>query len=196
MNNTMADHRLNASFLKLSTKQLTLTGLMTAVICLLAPWALPLPFSPVPLSLGTLAIYFVVSVLGMKLGTLSVLIYILLGTVGLPVFTNFSGGVGKLLGPTGGYILGYIFMTLICGLFVDKWPDNILLRALGMVLGTAALYLFGTIWLAYEANLSFSAAWVMGVLPYIPGDLAKMVLAMIIGGQLRRRLIKAGLFSQ
>ena len=99
----------------LEVKQLALTGLMSAVICILGPISMNIPISPVPVSLGLLAIYFVLSVLGMKLGTLSVAIYILLGLVGLPVFTGFTGGPGKLFGPTGGYIVGYIFMALICG---------------------------------------------------------------------------------
>ena len=129
----------------LTLKQLTLSGLMAAVFCLLGPLSLNIPISPVPVSLGMLAIYFVTSVLGMKLGTLSVLAYILLGLAGLPVFTGFTGGAGKLLGPTGGYIIGYIFMALICGFFVDKWGHRLLPEILGMVLGTAVCYLFGTV---------------------------------------------------
>ena len=102
---------------KFTVKQLALVGLMTAVICVLGPLALNIPVSPVPISLGTLAIYFVVSVLGMKLGTISVIIYILLGLAGVPIFAGFTSGPGKLFGPTGGYIIGYIFMALICGFF-------------------------------------------------------------------------------
>ncbi len=185
----------NTSSSKVNTKQLALVGLMAAVICILGPWALNIPISPVPISLGTLGVYFVISVLGMKLGTTSVVIYLLLGTAGLPVFTNFSGGIGKLLGPTGGYAIGYIFMALICGFFIDKWSKNILLQFVGMILGTAICYLFGTVWLAYQAHLSFSAALAAGVIPYIPGDLVKMILAMAVGYQLRKRLLKAGLLQ-
>ena len=107
--------------MNLNVKQLALTGLMAAVICVLGPLALSIPVSPVPISLGTLAIYFVASVAGMKTGTLSVVIYILLGLAGVPVFTGFTGGVGKLFGPTGGYIIGYLFMALICGFFAAKF---------------------------------------------------------------------------
>ena len=153
---------------------MALIGLMTAVICVLAPFSLNLPFSPVPISLGTLAIYFVISVLGMKSGTVSVVLYILLGLVGLPVFANFSGVAGKLFGPSGGYIIGYIFMALICGWFTDKWTDKAVLRFLGMLLGTAACYLFGTAWLAYQMSLTFSQALMAGVIPFIPADLVKL----------------------
>lgn len=166
---------------------------MTAVICILAPLSLQIPVSPVPVSLGFLAIYFAVSVLGMKLGTLSVVIYILLGLAGLPVFTGFTGGPGKLFGPTGGYIIGYLFMAPICGFFIDKWGDKLLLSFAGMILGSAVCYLFGTVWLAYQGSYTFPQALAAGVLPFIPADLIKMVVAVTIGRQLRRRLHKAGL---
>lgn len=179
--------------LKFSVKQLALVGLMTAVICVLGPLALNIPISPVPISLGTLAIYFVVSVLGMKLGTVSVLIYILLGLAGVPVFASFTAGPGKLFGPTGGYIIGYIFMALICGFFVDKFGKQLPLYFLGMLLGTAVCYLFGTLWLGYQMELSFPKALMAGVIPYIPGDLVKLVIAMVVGFQIRKRLLKAGL---
>lgn len=169
-------------------RQVTLVGLMTAVICILGPVSFPIPLSPVPLSLGTLAIYFVLTVLGMKSGTLSVFIYLLLGFVGLPVFTGFTGGAGKLFGPTGGYLIGYIFMALTAGSFLDKWRSSLPLSVVGMLLGTAVLYLFGSIWLAYQASLTLPQALMAGVVPYIPGDLVKLALAMFLGLQVRKRL--------
>ncbi len=176
-----------------TVKQLTLTGLMTAVICVLGPLAFNIPFSPVPISLGTLGIYFVVSVLGMKPGTVSVIIYILLGLAGVPVFTNFTGGPGKLFGPTGGYIIGYLFLTPVCGYFSDKFRQKLLPQFCGMLLGTVVLYLFGTVWLGHQMQLSFPEALAVGVLPYIPLDLIKMAAASAAGIQLKKRLQKAGL---
>ncbi len=181
---------------KLSVKQLALTGLMTAVLCLLGPIALNIPISPVPISLGFLGIYFISSVLGMKLGTLSVIAYLLLGLAGLPVFTNFSGGPEKLFGPTGGYLIGYVFMALICGLFVDKGKGRVIFILTGMVLGTAVGYLFGTLWLAHQQSVGFVQALFMGVVPYILVDLIKLALGVTIGSQLRKRLLQAGLLLQ
>ena len=178
---------------KFSVKQLALTGLMTAVICVLGPWSLHIPVSPVPISLGILGIYFVISVLGMKLGTVSVVLYILLGLAGEPVFTDFSAGPAKLLGPTGGYIIGYIFMAPICGFFVDKFGKKLPLYILGMVLGTMVCYFFGTIWLACQLKRSFWEALMIGVVPYIPADAIKLAAAMLVGPQLRKRLAAAGL---
>ena len=176
-----------------NTKQLALIGLMAAVICILGPISLAIPISPVPISLGSMAIYFVISVLGMKRGTLSVIIYVLLGLAGLPVFSGFSGGAGKLFGPTGGYIIGYLFMAVICGFFIDKYSNKIVVSFLGMLLGTCVCYLFGTLWLSYQASLTFSAALAAAVLPFIPGDLVKLIFAMAIGLQLRKRLLRANL---
>lgn len=177
----------------LQVKQITLVGVMTAIICLLGPLSFVTTVSPVPISLGTLAIYFVLTVLGRRLGTWSVMIYLLIGLVGLPVFTGFTGGPGKLLGPTGGYLIGYIFLALISGTFFDKWDGKVLPCVLGMILGTAALYLFGSLWLSYQASYTLPQAFMAGAIPYIPGDSAKIALAIVIGRQVKKRLQKAGL---
>lgn len=174
---------------------MTIMGLMTAVICIMAPISIVFPFSPVPVSLGTFSIYIAVIVLGQKKGVLSVLLYILLGFVGLPVFSGYTGGAGKLLGPTGGYIIGYIFMTFICGIFIDKKSNKILYCFWGMLLGTGICYLFGTIWLSIQSQISLSAAFKVAVLPFIPADFIKLSLACSLGFQIRRRLKKAGLLS-
>lgn len=172
----------------LNVKTITFIGLMTALICILGPLSIPIPFSPVPISMTNLAIYFTIYVIGMKYGTISCLIYLLLGFVGVPVFSAFTGGPAKLLGPTGGYLFGFIFMALICGFFIDKWPSRLYLHLIGMVLGTAVCYLFGTLWLAYQAGMSFQAALMVGVIPFLPGDLGKIIITMLIGPQIRKRV--------
>ena len=87
---------------KHSVKDITFIGLMAALICIAGPISINLPFSPVPISLTNLAIYFAAIILGFKKGTISCIVYILIGIVGLPVFSNFSGGFSKIAGPTGG----------------------------------------------------------------------------------------------
>lgn len=182
-----------------TTMKITLTGLMAALICLLGPFSVPVPFSPVPFSLCTLVIYFAVYVLDAGLGTCSVAIYLLLGLVGLPVFSGFAGGIGRLLGPTGGYLIGYLFIACISGLFIKKWGHsytfhNIIMCLLGMTLGTIVCYLFGTLWLSYQHSLDFTTALSVGALPYIPLDILKMILALILGRSTKKRLTAAGLF--
>ncbi len=175
-----------------SVKHMTLIGLMAALICILGPLALPI--GPVPISLATLIVYFTVYVLGMKRALLSCIIYLLLGMVGLPVFSGYTGGLGKLMGPTGGYLIGYLVIAVIAGLFIDKWTSNYALCILGLVLGTAGCYLLGTVWLAYQNHMTFQAALAAGVLPFLIGDSIKIILAAVVGPIIRKRLVKAGLF--
>ena len=176
------------------TRQITLIGLMTAITCILAPLSIPLPFSPVPISLTNLVIFISVFILGMKDATISFLIYLLLGTVGLPVFSSFRAGLSVLAGPTGGYLIGFIPMAIIAGLVIDRYINKRIVCLLGMIAGTAVCYLFGTAWLAYQANMGFQAALMAGVIPFIAGDLIKMVLAMLIGPQIRSQLKRANLY--
>lgn len=177
-----------------SVKHMTLVGLMAALLCILCPFSIYLWFSPVPLSLAFLILYLSLYVLGMKKALLSCIIYLLIGLVGMPVFTGFTSGPGKFLGPTGGYLIGYLFLIVIAGLFIDRWSSHSLLCLLGLVLGTAACYLFGTVWLAYQNHMTFQEAFAAGVLLFLPGDAVKLVIALLIGPVIRKRLIKAGLF--
>lgn len=167
-------------------------GLMAAIICVLGP--LSIPIGPVPISFTNLAIYFALYLLGTKKGTISYLIYMLLGLVGLPVFSGATGGVQKLFGVTGGYIFGFIWMAIISGIFIEKWQDKYYMHLIGMVLGTAVCYLFGTVWFVLLAKCSVAYALGICVFPFIPGDVIKMVIAIVLGSQIRKRLIQAGLY--
>ena len=174
----------------LTTKQMTLIALMTALTCILGPLSIPLPFSPVPISFTNLVLYFSVFVLGTKFSTISYIVYLLIGLVGLPVFSGFSGGPAKVAGPTGGYLVGFVFLTVIAGFFVEHFKGKLSFAVLGMVLGTIVCYLFGTIWLSTQLNIGFVAGLGVGVFPYIPGDLVKIVLACIIGPKIRRAVVR------
>lgn len=179
---------ISANTRRISTRQLTLIGVMTAVTCIIAPFSIPLPFSPVPISMTNLVIYITVYILGTKFSTISYLIYLLLGAVGLPVFSSFSGGLGKIAGPTGGYLVGFIFLALIAGYFVEHFQGRTAYALIGMVLGTCVCYLFGTVWLAMQMKLSFPAALASGVIPYLPGDCIKIVIALILGPKLKKAI--------
>ena len=171
-----------------TTKRLSTRKLMTAITCIFAPMAIPIPVSPVPISLTNLVIMISIYVLGFKDATISYIVYLLLGLVGLPVFSGFTGGLGKLAGPTGGYLIGFIFLALIAGLFVDKFPKNRILAVVGMLIGMAITYIFGTEWLAIQLKMSFVAALSVGVIPYLAGDAVKIIIAIIVGPVLRSRL--------
>lgn len=169
---------------KIRTKQMVLIALMTAVTCVLGPLSIPLPFSPVPISLTNFAIFLAIFVLGMKSGTISFIIYLLLGAVGVPVFSSFRGGFQVLAGSTGGYLIGFIFLALIMGFALDHFDRKLVPTIIGMIIGMAVCYAFGTVWLAKLLSLSFKEGLMMGVIPYLPGDAAKIIIAAIVGPKL------------
>ena len=161
------------------------TALMTAVTCILAP--LSVPIGPVPISFTNLAIYISLYLLDWKRGTVSYFLYLLIGFAGLPVFSGFTGGVAKLAGPTGGYIVGFIPMAIIAGIVIDHFNQR-WLQLLGMIVGTAICYALGTAWFCMQAGYTVSAALAVCVFPFIPADLVKMLIAMTIGPAIRQRM--------
>ena len=106
------------------THRLTLMGLMTAAVCVVSPFAIPIPVSPVPLTLATLIIYISVYILGMNMAAVCCITYLVLGAAGLPIFSSFSGGLGKLAGPTGGYLVGFFFIAVIKGFVFKSRPGR------------------------------------------------------------------------
>ena len=187
MNSINTTNTTNAAG-KSSPRRLVLIAMMTAITCILAPLSIPIPVSPVPISLTNLVLLISVYILGWKDASISFIIYLLLGLAGLPVFSGFSGGLGKIAGPTGGYLAGFIFMTVIAGLAVDIFSGKRLPAVIGMALGTAVAYAFGTAWLAIQMDLTFISALSIGVLPYLAGDTLKIILAVIAGPILKKRL--------
>jgi biotin transport system substrate-specific component len=175
-----------------NTYQIVIVGVMAAVTCILGPLAIPI--GVVPISFTNLAIFLGLYTLGMKKGTLSYIIYMLIGLFGVPVFSSFTAGPAKILGPTGGYLIGFIFMALVAGFFIDKFFSRWYLCFTGMVLGAVVCYAFGTAWLSYQAKMSLGAALAAGVIPFIPGDLIKIMIAAHIGPKIRKQLMKARLF--
>lgn len=183
---------MNRHTSKSNISEMTMIALMAALECILGPLALPIPISPVPISLTNLAVYFAVYALGRNKGTVSVFVYLLIGLAGIPVFSGFTGGPAKLLGPTGGYLTGFIFMAFISGIFIDN-SNKRCIHFIGMLLGTMICYMFGTVWLMLQMQLSFYAALSVGVLPFIFADLIKIFVMTILGPNIRKRLRKAGL---
>ena len=141
-----------------------------------------IPVGQVPVTLQTFAVCLSAAMLGWKRGTLSVLIYILLGAVGVPVFAGFKGGFGVLAGPTGGYIAGFLLTAVIIGTAADRWGRKALPLTLSMVLGVLLCYAVGTAWFlwVYAGTASLGAALLLCVVPFIPVDLIKLALALAV----------------
>lgn len=168
------------------------TAVMAAVLCIIAP--LSLPVGAVPISFANVVIFLSLYLLGWKNGTLSVGIYILMGLIGFPVFSGFSGGIGALLGATGGYILGYLPMAVVAGIGIEFFEKKSL-QFLAMVLGCGICYGFGTLWFCMMTKTTVAVALGICVLPFLPGDLIKMVFAVRVGRRLKRRFASAGIYA-
>lgn len=172
-------------------QDMAIIALNAALLCVLAP--LSISAGPIPFTIATLAVYLCTAVTGMRRGTLSVLLYILIGAVGVPVFSGFEGGIQKLIGLTGGYLAGYVLCALAAGFFIDRFPKTWWVYPLAMVLGTMLLYLLGTVWYLIVGHSPLWAALTACVFPFIPFDLLKIALATAVGYPVRQRLTARGL---
>lgn len=148
-------------------------SLLTA---LAAQVTIPLPFTPVPITGQTFAVLLVGAALGSRRGAASQLLYLTEGLAGMPVFAGSKAGPAALLGPTGGYLVGFIAAAFVTGWLAERgWDRRVLTAACAMVLGNLTIYFFGATWLATFTGLA--KALTLGVLPFLPGDALKIALA-------------------
>ena len=177
---------------KSNIQNLTLTALVAAILCVMGP--LVIPIGMIPISLTNMVIYLAIILLDKKRATISVVIYLLIGFVGLPVFAGFTGGVGKLLGPTGGYLIGYLVLSWIAGKVsealnrVQRTEKLKMKQMLALGVGTLGLYLVGTLWLMVQSNLTLVSALSVGVLPFVVFDIMKIVAAVALGNSIKKRI--------
>lgn len=177
---------------KLSTKELAFIGVSAAIITICSWISIPLT---VPFTLQTMGICIVAGLFGAKIGVFSTLVYILLGAIGVPVFSGFKAGAGVLLGSTGGYIIGFIFTALIVGLVSDKVKGKLFPLIASMILGVLVCYAFGTIWFSvvYAKSNSPAGLWtILGwcVTPFIIPDLVKIILSALLTNRIRPLIFK------
>ena len=177
--------------MKSSVFPMILTALCAAIIAVLAQIIIPLPL--IPITGQTLAIGLVVTILGLKYGTYAVLLYILLGAIGLPVFQSFTGGLGILFGPTGGYIIGFIPTALVIGFYLEKTRLTFTHALVANLLGMLVTLIFGAIWLKYLSELSWTTALLSGVIPFLIVGVIKAILAAWVGVIVRQRLKQANI---
>ena len=169
-------------------KNLTLRAILAAVICVIAPFALPA--GAIPITLASLIIFIVSACFGVKHSIPAISIYILLGCFGLPVFSGFCGGFQVIAGLTGGYIIGYLPCTAAISLLCEKYSNKKIVFPLSMLLGTVLCYAFGTAWYVIQAKCSLATALAVCVLPFILGDAIKISAASVICIALKPRLAK------
>lgn len=179
--------------MKVNIKTITTCALFAALMCICGP--LSVPIGPVPVSLTNLVICLAVMILGSRSALISYAVYLLLGLVGLPVFSGFQGGIGKLAGPTGGYLIGFLFLIPISGIIMEKSRRKPTVTILGMILGAAVTYTFGTIWFIAIMKCTITYAMTLCVWPFVPFDLIKIFLAVFVGQAVRKNLIAAGVLG-
>ena len=173
---------------KIEVKDLVLMGACVAFIAICAFMTIP---TVVPFTLQTFAIFFVLLLLGGKKGTITIVAYVLLGTLGVPVFAGFTGGPGVVFGLTGGYIVGFILTGVIYLLLTMKEDTKLIIKILALIIGLLVCYTYGTVWFihVYTKNTGAIGVWqalTWCVLPFIPFDAIKLAAAVLIGVRVQK----------
>lgn len=176
------------------TTYLALCGLFASMTAICSYITIPLGFTPVPMNLGTLGVFLAGGLIGKKYGTLSMVVYVLMGAAGIPVFAGFQAGVGVLAGPTGGFIFGYIAAAFIIGAVMEH-PETAeggrktALCIMAMIMGLFTCYLLGTLWFIVLTNTGLWAALTACVMPFLPADAVKIFAAVVLVRRLRPIII-------
>lgn len=171
-----------------TVRNLCYIALMAAVLAVCAWITIPTP--AVAFTLQTMGVFLALILLGGKRGTIAILVYILLGAVGVPVFSGFRGGLGALLGSTGGYILGFLLTGLLYWLMTALLGEKLPIQVLALVLGLALCYAFGTAWYVHvylqtKGDITVKTALMGCVVPFLLPDLVKLVVAELVGRRLK-----------
>lgn len=157
---------------------ITRCALFAALSAVLSQIAIPI--GPVPINLTHLSVFLSVGLLGMKYGTISQLVFVLMGGIGIPVFSNFGAGPGVLFGPTGGFIFGYLATALLTGWLLKRWGRSLPAISGAVALGWLPTYLLGIGWFCFSQQVSVAAALPLVFLPFLWGDLFKTVLSILL----------------
>lgn len=178
---------------QIKLRMMILAALFAALIGVLAQLTIPLPL--VPITGQTLAIGLAATILGARLGTISVILYIIIGATGIPVYAEMKAGISVLFGPTGGYLAGFIPSAFFIGWYLEKTSYRFTNAMIANSIGMLITLFIGTAWLKFSADLSWVAAFTGGFTPFIIVGLIKAGLASWIGILIRQRLIAARLLN-
>ena len=174
--------------IKQKTRDMAYIALFAVIMAVCAWITVP---SVVPFTMQTLGVFLAVGILGGKRGTIAVAVYLLMGAVGLPVFSGFTGGIGQFLQITGGYLLGFLLCAAVCWAMAAAFGQKPLTLTLSMILGLIVCYTFGTAWYMFlyaktSGAIGIGAVLVSCVFPFILPDVAKIALALLLSRRLRK----------
>ncbi|MHB1126812.1 MAG: biotin transporter BioY [Bacillota bacterium] len=172
---------------ELSTRDIVYPALFAAITAVLGYVSVPLGFSPVPISAQTLAVMLAGSILSTRQAALSMITFLLLGIAGVPVFAGGTAGIGILLGPRGGYLIGFLVGAVIISLLKGKNNSVIRTATANVIGGVIIIYLLGVPWLKLITGMGWDKAVLSGALPFIPGDIFKVVVATLISVSFRKQ---------
>ncbi|MGN0160865.1 MAG: biotin transporter BioY [Lachnospiraceae bacterium] len=169
---------------KLKTLDIAYIGMFVALMAICSWISIPTPWG-ISFTLQTFAVFAAIAVLGLGRGFLAVLVYIIIGAVGVPVFAGFSGGFGALMGTTGGYIIGFLASAVVTGLVLKFGGKKVYMMAIAMLLGLVVCYAFGTVWFMVvyartNAAVGLMTALSWCVFPYVIWDVLKIALAILL----------------
>ena len=162
----------------IKTRMLILCALFAALNAILSQLAVPI--GPVPINFVHASIFTAVGLLGIKYGTLSQVVFVLMGAAGLPVFSGLSGGIGVIMGPAGGFIISYVFCALIAGFVMERFGRSTKTLVLAMYSGWIVTYVLGVARFMYVTNTNLAAALPVVMLPFLPGDVLKVVVSVVL----------------
>ena len=172
---------------KINTRDVCIMGIFPSFIVVMAQISIPMPLG-VPMTMQTFAISLAGVMLGAKRGFFSTLAYVLLGAAGVPVFANFTGGMGIILGPTGGFIISFPLLALLIGWGADKGRNGMIA---GLIAGNIVNYAIGVVCFMLSTGKGLDVAFTACVLPFIPTAIMKAVAAGAVGLKIRRRVMSA-----
>lgn len=172
-----------------TTKTLALCAVFAALTAICSQ--IQIPLAVIPINLALFSVHLCALLMRKQYAALSMLVYLLMGLIGLPVFVGFQGGAGVLLGRTGGYIIGYVASAFLTALLVEKWGRAWWKEALSIIAGVAACYAFGTAWYMALTGSPMWMALTYCVFPFMPGDAVKLALAVLLAGRLEKPLRRA-----
>jgi len=173
---------------KISLKDYLYSSMFTALIAVSGYILIPLPFTPVPITAQSLAVMLMGCILNVRQSVMSMVTFFLLGIIGIPVFAGGRSGIGVIVGPTGGYLIGFLAAVIIISVFKGSENKIIRLGAVNIIGGILVVYIIGTPWLMFVTGMGFYEAIATGVLPYIPGDLLKSFVATFVGYTVNNQL--------
>lgn len=181
-------------------RSMIFVALMAAFLCIFSPISIPL--YPVPITLQTFGVFVAGALLGWKKGTLAVFLYLLVGLVGLPVFSGWTGGFSSFATPSSGYLIGFLWTAWITGFFIQRFSRRMWVYPLAMAGGLLVCYFFGTVWFLVYMNVWMATPFGLGeallvcVLPFLPGDVIKIGAATALCYPLRKQLVRSGVLQQ